>query len=877
MRHIGFLLCVIAGLMIFSGVEIVSRCCPPPPITTKPGRTIPTFPRTAIPTTFITGLPGTLPGGLTFPEAEFMWEDWKTLNFGDLLVEYPSLEDAQYITPLTIEDLPRLLTLLDYRGLYDKGIHKIALDNIKLLGKPAMELLIDFVLGKKQLNTSKCAKYLNKFQFRELAVRALSELTEDEQTAGVVAALLSEPYRNENTASAAEAVSALIKDNERRIRFWASMSLANMKPSNYLSTFVKLLEEDKEKYVKCAGALGISAIHEQKAINALRSAKIGRSHYHARTFAVAALGLIGSADPVEELQNALVSQNGNVRTAAVLAIGYLIHKRANTHKDYSELIDILRGAFLSEFDGAVRRSFALSLFVIDNYEVLEELKRTMKEFRDPVIHSLYALAHAKTGIIKDIESIYRLPAGKGELFARALGYTDALLLGTSRDKIISDMLRDDSPVIRAAAIMMLDKFNLSAARAILREFRLDADPMLNRAVAFSASVYFGKTDFDFSKKILNGRDEAAKAVAYIGIGFLNNSDALSYLTSDKPSDSELRKCHSLAMSLMGGFPLFTDLCDFLKDEKEQVRAAACTALAMLDQPASLDKILDIVKNDKGYKARAYAMASLPLLTIPKERQQEVVEVLGNASKNDKHYMPRAYAVMMLSLFSDNRIAFNYARDALEDKHSDVKATAALAMGMFKSFSAARELRNITQKYAGTPFGQAAYYGLGIIGSKSNASLLVADFAASLLEDDLEAIAFAVGQSAAADSYLGMSEFFKDYDTVVRSRAVKCLGMMRDLPEESRRDAIKLLEEYKKYHEKRSKTFQEEMNVQFYSAVIRYTFGKRSAIKDVLDTVNHPNFLAENQVNMDWDSLMEPVNDRFPKWYKMKPFYWTDYE
>ena len=271
------------------------------------------------------------------------------------------------------------------------------------------------------------------------------------------------------------------------------------------------------------------------------------------------------------------------------------------------------------------------------------------------------------------------------------------------------------------------------------------------------------------------------------------------------------------------------------------------------------------------------MMSLALLRIEKSDEAKIVDALVKIAKSDKHSMPRAYAAFMLSLFPDNRKAFTAVLDKLNDKHSDVKAFASLSLGLFRRPSSARELRAIIAAKRGSPMANAAYIGLGLLEDSTNANLLVSDFGTVYTPADLEAISFAIARSSDGQTWKSILPYLSMEDAYVREYAVKCLSMMTGLSIEARDAIIAQLLQYKKNFRSRRRKFEEDPVVRFYISVLRYSLGDRSSIGEILDSLYSNEFSLVNTEEMDWLSVFRPINRHFPRNYKIRPIFWSDFD
>ncbi|MDZ7816278.1 MAG: hypothetical protein U5N86_09860 [Planctomycetota bacterium] len=127
---------------------------------------------TDAPTTLMPDLP-TGNGASPIHTAEFAWEDWWDANTGFLLATYALTgEDAYVLADVTKDDIPALLTLFAYRGLFDRGVYEIVMRNLRGLGSASVvPILAQMVEGKYKFKEGQKSPTINKPDYEWLALR----------------------------------------------------------------------------------------------------------------------------------------------------------------------------------------------------------------------------------------------------------------------------------------------------------------------------------------------------------------------------------------------------------------------------------------------------------------------------------------------------------------------------------------------------------------------------------------------------------------------------------------------------------------------------------------------------------------------------------
>ncbi|MFA4986937.1 MAG: HEAT repeat domain-containing protein [Candidatus Brocadiia bacterium] len=809
----------------------------------------------------------------------FGWEDWWKANNSYFLHMFTS-EDKVYVSTLDPQkDVPRLLTMFCYRGLFDKGVQGIAVNAMRGIGDNAVDILISIVEEKYKFEKDVKHSRFNVSQYEEAAIRALGYIG-GTKAGDAVAALLMPKRENSPTTLASKAddvLNRMAKDKSMGKRFWACEALGRIGDPAYLPVLENALNNDSDKYVRSAAAEAIARIGGSTAITMLRKGyDESKSYYQAKTYVAASLGFLGSTDPIEDIRVASISEDGNIRAASALALAYVIRKRLDAGKDYGSLLTSYIHSLDRETDENVRRSIALgATIMITKSEMFEPMKKYLTDGRDPSVRAIFALAYSFTGDPTALPYLTALPVDADPVAETGRGYAVALLISTSKVKLATDLLSESSPILVACGIVKSAEFLGEEGFRTITEQRSVKEDIVQRSLAYVSAVNLGKKGFEQAVKYTRGREEAARAVAFVALGIRNDAEALEELKRwEKATDKELKKSINIGTAMMSGLQLADSIKTALSDAKEQVRCAAIVSLGNLNRPETIDTILEKIDKDSNYRVRAYACAALANVKIPPADTERVVNALIKAAKTDKEYMVRGYAAYMLSMFKENRAAFETVRAVVADKNTDAAAMAAFSLGLFGNPAGAGDLRALLQKGRGTPIAYAARIGIGLIGDESNAADLIAEFKYLNQTQELESAAFAIARSATRNTYADMLKYVDNEDIYIREYSIKCLGMMKNLSDEARGAIAEKLATLEK---------DSDGNVRFYAAVVRYSLGDRAALSIALSAIYEKNFqfndgsVSDNDARTYYAILTDMVNETMPGMYRIKPYFWGEGE
>ncbi|MFA4986243.1 MAG: HEAT repeat domain-containing protein [Candidatus Brocadiia bacterium] len=817
------------------------------------------------------------PSAQILPTSYFAWEDWWTANNAYLLNVSSSGETLYVSTLDPKKDVPRLLTLFCYRGLFEKGIQEIAVTALRGMGDNAVDTLISIVEGEFAFDKDTRQSRINTGQYEEAAIRALGYLGGVKAGNAVAAILAPRSHDSETTlASKADSVlNAMAHEKSARKRFWACEALGRIGDPACLPVLENALNNDSDKFVRACASQAVARIGGSAAIPILRKGlEESKSYYEAKTYVAASLGFLGATDPVEDIRIAAASPDGNIRSAAAFALAYVIRKRVEAGRDYASLLTVFTGNLDREANEDVRRSMAFSATImVTRSELFEPLKKYLADGRDPAVRTIFALAYAFTGDPAALPVLAGLRADSDPVVETGRAYAMLYVITRDKAKVVKDILADPSPILSACGIVKAAELLGEGGYKEIAEQRSVKEPIIQRALAYVGAVSLGRKGYDLTARYARGRDDAARAVAFVALGIRNDADALDELRRwSNVSDKELRKAVNIGTAMMSGLQLTDSIKAALSDAKEQVRCAAIVSLGNLNRPETIDTIMEKIEKDSNYRVRAYACAALANVKIPAADTERVVNTLIKAAKTDREYMVRGYAAFMLSMFKENRAAFETVRCVLADKNTDATAMAAFSLGLFGNPSAAGDLRALLLRYRGTPIAGAARIGLGLIGDESNAADLVAEFKYLSRPEDLESAAFAIAKSANRNTYADMLEFVDDPDMFIREYSIKCLGMMRNLSDEARGAIAEKLAKLEADN---------DANVRFYASVVRYSLGDRNALRGALSAIYEKGFLFPQGLVVDYEyrsyvsELTDMVNETMPNMYRLKPYFWGE--
>ena len=229
--------------------------------------------------------------------------------------------------------------------------------------------------------------------------------------------------------------------------------------------------------------------------------------------------------------------------------------------------------------------------------------------------------------------------------------------------------------------------------------------------------------------------------------------------------------------------------------------------------------------------------------------------------------------MAISRFRSVRGIEKVLTTALSDKHTDVQGFAAIALGMYNCSTSSRIIREKINSRRNSPLSYAGFMALGLLHDRSNYGMLQMefDFAATPLE--YETLAFALAKSSGRQGWFTTLNFLESKGVYVTEYAVKTLGMTEDLNEADRKTIITRLKLFEEKGKKRR--VNDDAIARFFAAVVRHSMGDHGAIEEIVETMRENNFYLESNREVSWLPIMDNLTERFPKYYTIAPFFWSD--
>lgn len=274
-----------------------------------------------------------------------------------------------------------------------------------------------------------------------------------------------------------------------------------------------------EQYVNVAKS---TRKHEHKLLSAILSNALKDDNMEVRAVVVSALGALGDKTVVPDLLSALQDKEMWVRLAAATAISDL-----NDKSVIPELVKLL-----AHDDGRIRESAALALGAMDYKGEVPGLREAIegKEVDPRVV--AYLLDDMSDLSEEDMLDYERKLKDKADVYARIVAVLAFGKIGKINKQAMVKLregLKDDEPMVRALAVVVLGKLEDKESLVAIRELADDKDPVVRGVVALVMGKLGNKSTLSDLEKLTRDKETSVRASAALAIGRLGDEKGIRSL------------------------------------------------------------------------------------------------------------------------------------------------------------------------------------------------------------------------------------------------------------------------------------------------------------------------------------------------------------
>ena len=661
-------------------------------------------------------------------------------------------------------------SLVDSVDDSNKAVREAVEETIVRIGKSAADDIAQVIVsGERETQRRHAALVAASFD-ESFVVEALITALNQDPNAGVrwaAARTLGRLVAHQAESS----VVAALEDKDASVRWAAAEALGDLQSEVAVEPLAELLR-DEDRFVREKAALALGKIRSGQAIGSLSQA-LDDADSVVRASACWALGQIADERAEEPLIRALRDQSREARLAATKAL-----RGFATADAVESLVKVL-----SDSDEGVVQA-AVTVLVGIGRTAEEPLCRVIVDGREDwrtreaairALGSIGGISAANTLV----QVLHAEDAERPELRAGAAKALGKLGDFSTHHDLIA-VLGDPDERIRASAAHALGKLQVSAAAPTLQHMALNDENGLVRRTACIAIALIGRTAieplvqqtfaprryghyeeyYDSRRRIL----EAVLAMGETGIGI-----ALDCLVEKLKQESILVYLYEWA-SPLGRLGL-DYLLQLVENSDPEVRQAAATALGNIDDPHSVEPLINAL-DDNDWHVREAAAAALGNIGDPRS-----VEPLINALANDSPSVREA-ATVALGNIGDPR-SVEPLITALDEDYWPVREAAAVALGNIGDPCSVEPLITALDD-SDSDLHEAAAVALGNIGaSRAIRPLILVTLLGGFGYHGREKVLEALHRIIRARGIDPLVELLSDGNQDVRRKAAQLLGDTND--------------------------------------------------------------------------------------------------
>ncbi len=311
---------------------------------------------------------------------------------------------------------------------------------------------------------------------------------------------------------------------DAHMAFSGAAQQAPLADTNQISTAGQAKSSGKtmeaiEQYVNAAKS---AKKHEHKQLFAVVSNALKDDNMEVRAVVVSALGALGDKTVVPDLLSALQDKEMWVRLAAATAIGDLNDKGV-----IPELVKLL-----AHDDGRIRESAALALGAMDYKGEVPGLKEAAERKEVDSRVAAYLLDDMSNLSEKDMVDYEQKLKDKSDMYARTVAVLAFGKIGKINKQALvklRESLKDDEPVVRALAVVVLGKLEDKEGLEAIEELAGDEDPVVRGVVALFMGKLGNKSTLSDLEKLTRDKEASVRASAALAIGRLGDENGIRSL------------------------------------------------------------------------------------------------------------------------------------------------------------------------------------------------------------------------------------------------------------------------------------------------------------------------------------------------------------
>ncbi len=802
-----------------------------------PARRFPTPPKSFPTRPTMPGYPSgyPTPRGPNVPIFEFDWMDWWQINVSYLM---KTRDDALFYqeAEVTPDDVPAVLSLLDYSGVFYPVAREMALRCLEKLDEAGVKALREIVAGRRTPRDS-VHPTISASKLRGLAAYALGLLRVREADTDII---------------------ALMNEVRPEIRMLAALALGHIGTEAAENTLLEAFPREKNNRVAAAEMIALALIGSNRARNMLlASIEKNRQNPVRQAFSYLSLALLMRSPSYADINKALFSGECHLWLAGLTAKAALLARKDAGRLDVNKIIT----QSLNHCDKVSGLSALFPLYLLGPALAKGDIGPLLTH-RDPTVRAFSRFIAAMSGSADLAKAVIGNDPDEDKRAASLQSLAVAWLAAPDRAEYARRLLDERDKIARIAAILALaprmSRMDVSRIKGIVKA-EMDRDMTLAMLYAFSRAAVHSRAAWNELARYLFSSNKIYNSVSLVLVGATGTRRAARFLLDLKGFDNRSLP-YSIALSLLGPLPYELVLRNGLESMGDVSRASAVLAYSFVPLESARALLFERLDSDSIPLARAHAAFGL-LNYASDDLTDEQRDILVEQATRGPDDWVRCYAALALGKFAKDEIVARTLEEQLENPNINIKAMAAFGAGIYKYPKGVSLLRDLIAKER-TYAVLAQIVSLGLYGKKP----LVPYFGEGIkyAANDQERLAFAAALSSVIgpEDYSWIIEKLSQVSAIDAKTYAWTLALHNYPGQLLSRKVVAALRNVKPGN---------DMTAAFHLALVRCAMGDGAAARDLLKAASSRAFYY-HPILPEPRFLLEYFQKELPDYHHIVPYF-----
>ncbi len=789
--------------------------------------------------------PSILPSGMTpsnwadIPAQDFEWMNWWQINVS---YQMKTHDESMFYRELQVgaNDIPAILSLLDYKGIFYPVAQKIAIRILEKVESDGIDYLRKIARGEYD-GKGNLHPTVSPHKLPGLAAYALGLIRADESF---------------------NDIAPLLTSSRPEVRMLAVLALGHLGSERSEARIMQMLPNERDQRVASAAMIALSLFGTENARRSLiEQIESGPRNPIRQGFSYLALAMLMKRPSNADIVKAIYSSDCATWLAGLAARCAQLYEEEATANDVNKLIEIA----LMHCDGTTTITALMPLYLLHEKLALGDIKQLL-ENRDPEVRAFVRFLAAMSNSPDLAKLVVGTEVDPDERAAKLQSLAIAYLTAPDRVSFARGILNNERDKLARVCAMLamgegIERADISKLKAIAS---VAGGQDLESALLFA--LYQASKDFTGAWNDLvnstKSSNQYTKNLSMVLIGATKSSRAARLLL-DMHSSEAGKLPYSIALSLLGPLPYEFILRNALEAKGDIPRASAILAYSFLPLESARATLFERLESETTTMARSHAAIGL-LQYKEDDLTPKQIRALINASSRGTDDWIRSYSTFVLGKFARHDEINKALASQLSNPNVNIRAMAALGAGVFNVNGLQPNILEMVEKER-TYAILAQITSLGLFKNAMMFPYFSGGIRVSASDPERLAFATALSASIPPEEITTIVEKLSS----VRSTDVKTyawtLGLHNYPDAFLARKVVNAL---------RSVTPEKDETTRFHIALVRCALGDGIAAKDLLDAASAKGFYFD-PVLPEPRFLLEYFQSDLPDYSKVVPYFYNE--